>query len=110
MTGVSPGIAGDRFTLRLNGKRVDVYVGHADDASSFSSVPSAVHSNRGLSLKGCVLRILGSRFRSVNNGFEENCTRVVQPLCCLIITDFPGLRIELLERNVGLEILLSQRQ
>lgn len=59
---------------------------------------------------GGPLRISGIRFRSVKNGFEESSTCVVQPLCGFIITYFPGLRMELLERNAGLEILFSQRQ
>jgi len=32
--------------------------------------------------------ISGSRFQSVKNGFEKNGTRIVQMLCCLIITDY----------------------
>jgi len=41
--------------------------------------------------------LLGGCFRSVENGFEENCVCVIESLRSDIITHYGGLRIELFE-------------
>ena len=49
----------------------------------------------------------GGRFRSIENGFEEDGTGVVQPLRGVIITHGGGLDIELCEGDLRLQELVS---